>query len=217
MAIRLVVFDVGETLVDETRQWGEWAEWLGVGRLVFFAALGAVIAERQHHREVFPRVRPGLDQAAATAARRAQGWASALVAADLYPDAAPCLARLRDAGYRVGIVGNQGAAVTAQLRELGIAADFTGSSEEWGVEKPDPAFFRRLTEVAGVAAHQIAYVGDRLDNDVLPAQAAGMRGVFLRRGPWGVVQAIWPEAALADLHIERLDELPPALARLSAG
>ncbi len=44
MTIRLVVFDVGETLVDESRMWGEWADWLGVTRLAFFAALGAVIA-----------------------------------------------------------------------------------------------------------------------------------------------------------------------------
>ncbi len=31
MAIRAVFFDVGETLVDETRAWGSWADWLGLG------------------------------------------------------------------------------------------------------------------------------------------------------------------------------------------
>ena len=44
MPIHTVFFDVGETLLDETRIWGAWADWLGVTRLTFFAALGAVIA-----------------------------------------------------------------------------------------------------------------------------------------------------------------------------
>ena len=56
MPIELVAFDVGEVLVDETRLWGEWADRLGVSRLTFFAALGAVIAEGRHHLAVFERV-----------------------------------------------------------------------------------------------------------------------------------------------------------------
>jgi FMN phosphatase YigB (HAD superfamily) len=57
-------------------------------------------------------------------------------------------------------------------------------------------------------------VGDRLDNDVLPAVAAGMTGVFVRRGPWGVIHATWPEAARANLRLETLNELPAALGLL---
>jgi FMN phosphatase YigB (HAD superfamily) len=51
--IRAVIFDVGETLVDETRAWGEWADWLGVSRLAFFGALGSVIERGLHHRQFF--------------------------------------------------------------------------------------------------------------------------------------------------------------------
>ena len=40
---RAVVFDVGETLIDESRLWGAWAEWLGVPPFTFFVALGTVI------------------------------------------------------------------------------------------------------------------------------------------------------------------------------
>ncbi len=32
---------------------------------------------------------------------------------------------------------------------------------------------------------EVLYVGDRLDNDVLPAKSAGMQAVLIRRGPWG--------------------------------
>lgn len=73
--IRAVFFDVGETLVDETRQWTSWAEWLGVTPLAFCAALGAVIERGEHHRRVFDYFAPGIDLAAEDAKRRAAGRA----------------------------------------------------------------------------------------------------------------------------------------------
>jgi len=42
-----------------------------------------------------------------------------------------------------------------------------------------------------------------------------MIGVFVRRGPWGVIHAGWPEAARASLRLENLEELPEALANIS--
>jgi hypothetical protein len=44
VVIEAVVFDVGETLVDETREYGTWADWLGVPRHTFSSVFGAVIA-----------------------------------------------------------------------------------------------------------------------------------------------------------------------------
>ena len=212
MAIRLVVFDVGETLVDETRMWGEWADWLGVGRLAFFAALGAVIAGRRHHREVYELVRPGIDIAAERAARGDR--MTRIEARDLYPDAVPTLTRLRAAGYGIGLAGNQPADAEVQIRGLGLAVDFVASSARWGVEKPDPLFFQRIVAESGAAPDEIAHVGDRLDNDVLPARAAGMTAIFIRRGPWGFVQAQRPEVAQASASIESLSELPELLQKL---
>jgi HAD superfamily hydrolase (TIGR01549 family) len=213
-AVRLVVFDVGETLVDETRMWGEWADWLGVTRLTFFAALGSVVAAGRHHREVFELVRPGLDLGREREARQQSGRMTRIERQDLYPDAAPALTRLRAAGLLIGIAGNQPEAAEAEIRALGLPIDFIGSSARWGVAKPDPAFFDHIVSEAGLAPDQIAYVGDRLDNDVLPAIAAGMIGVFLRRGPWGIIHATWPEAARADLRLESLKELPDAFANI---
>jgi HAD superfamily hydrolase (TIGR01549 family) len=213
-AVRLVVFDVGETLVDETRIWGEWADWLGVTRLTFFAALGSSIAGRQNHRQVFGLVRPGLDPVREREARQQRGRTTRIEARDLYPDAVPTLMRLRAADLLIGIAGNQPEEAEAEIRALGLPIDFVASSARWGVAKPDPAFFNRIVLESGIAANQIAYVGDRLDNDVLPAITAGMIGIFLRRGPWGVIHAAWPEAARADLRLESLEELPEALASL---
>lgn len=209
--IQAVFFDVGETLVDETRQWGEWADWLGVTRLTFFAALGSVIARGDHHRRVFEVVRPGMDLACEQAARQQAGRAYRIEPGDFYADALPCLRELRARGYRLGLAGNQPADSEAQLRAMGLPVDVVASSAGWGVEKPSPEFFARVAAAAGAPAQTIAYVGDRLDNDVLPAMAAGMVAVFLRRGPWGYLHAAWPEAAQVTLRIDALAELPAAL------
>ncbi|MEJ7653258.1 MAG: HAD family hydrolase [Chloroflexia bacterium] len=212
MGVSTVFFDVGETLIDETRQWGEWADWLGVTRLTFFALLGAVIERGGSHRDVFELVRPGFDLAAETARRAAAGCPYGFDASDLYDDAAPCLRSLRDAGMRVGLAGNQPESAERALAEMGLAADVIATSQGWGVEKPSPEFFARVAAEAGVPPSEIAYVGDRVDNDVAPARAAGMVAVFIRRGPWGYLHAARPEAALAHVRLQSLAELPAALA-----
>jgi FMN phosphatase YigB (HAD superfamily) len=75
------------------------------------------------------------------------------------------------------------------------------------VRKPDPEFFARVADAAGVPAAAILYVGDRLDNDVLPAHRAGMRTAHLRRGTWGYLHARHPERAVADIRVDSLTEL----------
>ena len=86
-----------------------------------------------------------------------------------------------------------------------------GSSASWGVRKPEAAFFERLVAEAGFQAHEVAYVGDRLDNDVVPAVACGLVAIWIRRGPWGWLQRGGDRAAL---RIDSLAELPAALSQL---
>jgi FMN phosphatase YigB (HAD superfamily) len=83
-----------------------------------------------------------------------------------------------------------------------------GSSERWQIWKPDPRFFVRIAEEVGVQPAKIAYVGDRVDNDVGPAIEAGMVGVHIKRGPWGYLH----EPPAAAIKIRSLDELPAVLA-----
>src|SRR6266540_1097221 len=71
--LRAVFFDVGETLVDETREYGTWADWLGVARHTFSAVFGAVIARGGDHRETFQYFKPGFDLAAERDRRAAAG------------------------------------------------------------------------------------------------------------------------------------------------
>jgi FMN phosphatase YigB (HAD superfamily) len=65
--------------------------------------------------------------------------------------------------------------------------------------------------VCGVHAAEVAYVGDRVDNDVVPAVEAGLFAVLVRRGPWGYIHESLPEAKLAHLRLDDLSALPSAL------
>jgi FMN phosphatase YigB (HAD superfamily) len=191
MAVTAVVFDVGETLVDETRNWEAAADACGVPRFTLMALVGFAIARGEPPRKVKewleidpPRHAFGHDE--------------------LYPDAVPCLQRCRDAGLFVAAVGNMGLEHEDAPRPH---VDFVSSSERWGVEKPSPSFFERVIHATGRPPAEVAYVGDLVHNDVVPALAAGMVAVHIRRGPWGFVQE--PPAAV--IRIRSLDELPEAL------
>ena len=214
MTVQTVVFDVGETLIDETRMWAGWARWLGVSLPTFLSALEETIAAGRHHREALRHFRAGLDVDAARIQRAAVGDLDIFDARDLYPDALPCLEELRRRGLRIGIAGNQPREAEVALGTIGFAADFVASSSRWGVEKPSPEFFARVAQAAGMPASEIAYVGDRLDNDVLPARAAGMIAVFIERGPWGRAHARRTEISAANLYLRSLSELPNQLAQL---
>ncbi len=191
MAVEAVVFDVGETLVDETGMWMRAAELTGLPAFTVMGVIGGLGARGEHHERVWELLGAGHPELSWTL----DEW---------YPDALPCIARLREEGLRVGAAGNTPATVEQDLR---TRVDFAGSSAGWGVKKPSPEFFDRLAEAAGVAPEKIAYVGDRVDNDVLPALAAGMTAVHIRRGPWGYLDNP-PSAAL---RIRSLSELPGVL------
>jgi len=217
MAITAVVFDVGETLINEARLWNGWAAYLGVRPDVFQSALDDVIAKGQHHRRVFERFNPEFDIDAARQERAARGDTDVLDAIDIYPDALPCLRRLRELGYVIGIAGNQPRDAEEALKRIGFEVDFIASSTSLGAEKPSPDFFVKVAEMANVPSSSIAYVGDRLDNDVLPAREAGMVAIFIERGPWGRAHAKRPEIARANLAVTSLAELPKALAKITFG
>jgi HAD superfamily hydrolase (TIGR01662 family) len=210
--IEAVVFDVGETLVDETRRYEHLADRLGVPRLTLMAAVGAAIAGGRDHLEAFRLFRPDFDPFRDADRPAADGYAFGFTEADLYPDVRQTLHALRALGVWVGIVGNQPARTSAILRDLAVPADYLSTSDEWGLRKPDPAFFEEVAAVAPCARDRVLYVGDRIDNDVLPAKAAGLRAAFVVRGPWAWIQRDSPAAARADWRLRELSELPDLIA-----
>ncbi|MCY0954723.1 HAD family hydrolase [Streptomyces sp. H27-S2] len=208
MTIRTVVLDIGETLTRDDRYWAAWADWLDVPRHTLSALVGAAVAEGRDNADALRLVRPGLDVPAEYAAREAAGRGELLDESDLYDDVRPALAAVRTAGARVVIAGNQSPKVGAMLRALHLPADAVTVSGDWGVSKPDPAFFARVLAEAEAAAAETLYVGDHPANDIFPAALAGLRTAHLRRGPWG---HWWADdldvRATADWSIDTLHDL----------
>ncbi len=209
MPERWVCLDVGETLIDESRIWTCWADALDTSPFTLMAAMGAVLARGGDFRDTFrflgfnewERLRPQVMAAF-----------GGFHEVDLYADAKPALDALRAAGFGLAIVANQPANRTDELRFLGVRADVMAMSEEMGVQKPDQAFFEETLRLIGnPAPESVAYVGDRLDNDIGPAAAAGMRPIWIRRGPWAVITTDVPPPgtlvvdSLAEL-VQRIDE-----------
>ncbi|MFE4921286.1 HAD family hydrolase [Streptomyces sp. NPDC056661] len=215
--IRAVVFDVGECLVDETREYGTWADWLGVPRHTFAAMFGAVIAQGRDYRDVFQEFQPGFDLYAERERRAEAGQPEHFGEDDLYPDVRPALTQLRANGLWLGIAGNQTVRAGKILRELFTDdVDLIGTSDDWGASKPDIAFFDRVAEVVPHDVDEILYVGDRVDNDLRPAVGAGMPTALVRRGPWATIQWSTQEAKeLPTFRVESLLELSGMIGRFN--
>lgn len=214
--IRAVIFDVGETLIDETRLYDGWADTMGVSRANFMQTLEEIIASGSSYRNVFERLKPGFDVKAAVQHRRATGTDFRIEIQDLYADARDCLAVLTQQGLYVGIAGNQPLSAGSTLTSFGLNTQMILTSTELGVDKPAPEFFKLVLERSGFDAADVLYVGDRVDNDIVPANAYGIRTALLERGPWGRNHAKLAEAKLADFRIKALSELPPLVATANA-
>jgi HAD superfamily hydrolase (TIGR01662 family) len=173
------------------------------------AAMGAMLARGRQFDEVFAFLGvTNREEHRATFNAAYGGFRET----DLYPDAKPALDALRAAGYHVALIANQPAERTEELRFLGVRAEVMGMSAEMGVHKPAPEFYvKALRRMGSPEPESVAYVGDRLDNDIHPAAAAGMRPVWIRRGPWAAITEDVPPPgtlvvdSLTEL-VERIDE-----------
>jgi HAD superfamily hydrolase (TIGR01662 family) len=183
--VRAVVFDIGETILDRTREYAAWAEFFGVPAHTFSAVFGSMVAGGSKVAEVIEYFAPGVGYASLLSDRAAAGLAPDIDERDLYPDVRAAFVELHSLGLTVGVVGNQPATVSEQLRSLDLGADFIASSTDWGVSKPSSGFFERICAAADAAAGEVVYVGDQLKNDVAAPLAAGLASVRVIRGPWG--------------------------------
>lgn len=126
----------------------------------------------------------------------------------LYPDAISTLSTLCERGYRLGIIANQNLGLNERLADFGISKffDIVVSSAEVGCSKPDRKIFEWALSLASCKAEECVMVGDRLDNDMAPAKAVGMKTVWIRNG-LARHQAYELGKDIADRQIGSLSEL----------
>lgn len=93
-----------------------------------------------------------------------------------------CLKRLR-ARYKIGIIANQSMGTKSRLKAFGVLEyiDLVIASAEEGVAKPDMRIFQRALDRAGCIPQNAVMIGDRLDNDIAPANAIGMKTVWIKQ------------------------------------
>ena len=133
-------------------------------------------------------------------------------ALELRPGMAPLLESLHERELRLGLAANQPASVIAELDRCGIGRFFSHRevSGHHGYRKPDVRLFLRACEDLGVEPTACVMVGDRIDNDIVPARVLGMRTVLFRTGRH-IDQRPRSAEEVPDAEVGDADELRAAL------
>jgi HAD superfamily hydrolase (TIGR01549 family) len=134
---------------------------------------------------------------------------------DQYQDGKECLIKLKQAGLKIGIVANQPKTSADRLKqdELMQYIDFLGISALVGFDKPDPAFFKLAIKELALPAQEIIHIGNRIDTDVNPAKALGMKTVWVRRGEANPDPSP-ADLTAADITVSDLKSLPELISSL---
>ena len=129
----------------------------------------------------------------------------------LYPGADAVLEELAGE-YTLALAGNAPAEIVDVLDDLGVLRWFrhTDVSGSLGIKKPDERFFRTILDRAGFAPPEAIMIGDRLDNDIIPAKKLGLRTVWMRQGRYAALEPRVPDE-FPDETISNLYSLPSAI------
>ena len=198
--IKWIFFDVGSTLVDETEAYDH---------RVRDIIAGTDITSQEFDDMRIALARQGLDGNSAAIKHfglTKTPWHSEDEVP--YPDAKSTLAALIQMGYKLGIIANQKLGTAERLENWGLRQyfDVIVSSAEIGYAKPDKRIFEKALKMAGCTARESVMVGDRLDNDMIPAKALGMRTVWIKNG-LAQYQSEELGKDIADVQIASLSEL----------
>lgn len=198
--IKWIFFDVGSTLVDETAAYDHRARDVIAGTNITF---------RQFNDMRIALARQGLDGNSAAIKHfglTKTPWHSEDETP--YADAQSTLTSLSQKGYKLGIIANQKLGTAERLEAWGLRQyfDLIVASAEIGYAKPDLRIFEKALELAGCTAQECVMVGDRLDNDMRPAKAIGMRTVWIKNG-LAKYQNEKLGLGIADYSIEKLSDL----------
>lgn len=195
-----IFFDIGSTLVDETKAYEH---------RISDAIEGTDITFEQfdERRKFYARQNlRGDKEAAEYFGLKLTPWHSE--DEFLYPDAEKTLRVLSDRGYKLGVIANQPFGTNDRLKKYGLAEliSVVAASAEMGAAKPDKVIFLKALEMSGCSAENAVMVGDRLDNDIYPAMELGMKTVWIRQG-FSVYQRLDDNRPSPDYIIDSLTKL----------
>ena len=195
-----IFFDVGSTLVDETEAYDHRVREMISGTSITFKEFDDVriaLAQQGHDGNSAAIKHFGLTKTP---------WHSEDEVP--YSDARSTLATLIDKGYKIGIIANQKLGTAERLESWGLRQyfDVIAASAEIGYAKPDKEIFEKALELAKCTAAESVMVGDRLDNDIIPAKAIGMKTVWVKNG-LAQYQGAELGEGVADYQIGSLSEL----------
>ncbi len=114
--------------------------------------------------------------------------------------------------YVLAIAANQPSVVREKLEEAGLLRHFKSTlvSEDLKLEKPDTRFFLAVCDRIDIAPESCCMIGDRLDNDIYPANILGMRTIQIKMGPHAEQEPRIPED-VPDAVIEHMSEVEGVL------
>jgi len=174
MSTKWIFFDLGSTLIDETKAYIHRIREMTEGTKVSYD-------DFENKRIEFAG--KGLDDIQETIKYfRLKKTPWHLEDEILFMDSVETLDYLKNRGYKLGIIANQMPGVSQRLDKWGILKffDIVVSSAELGVSKPDKRIFEKAFELAGCLPTESVMVGDRLDNDIKPAKSLGMKTIWIR-------------------------------------
>lgn len=110
--------------------------------------------------------------------------------------------------YKLGIIANQSLGTQERIDKWGIGKyfDVVMASAEAGCAKPDLRIFQMALQKAKCEPNEAVMIGDRLDNDIVPAKELGMKTVWVRQG-YAIYQSIDDERKRPDYIVDSIDEL----------
>ena len=176
LTVKWVFFDLGSTLIDETA-----ADMRRIKEMIS----GTNITEEEYREKRLEMIRNGRNgdlSAIEYFALTKTPWHSEDEVP--YPDAVPTLRELKRRGYKLGVIANQNYGTEMRLQNWNLLRFFEviAASAELGMAKPDPAIFEWALKQADCSPQNAVMVGDRMDNDMEPANRLGMHSVRLKRG-----------------------------------
>ena len=125
----------------------------------------------------------------------------------MYSDAYECL-EILSSRYKIGIIANQSIGTKERLEQQGVLQyiDLVIASAEEGVAKPDRKIFEIALERGNCKPNNAVMIGDRIDNDIIPAKLLGMHTIWIKQG-FGQYWNITQEVEKADCVVHSLMDI----------